>query len=389
MEQKTVCILGGGIGGVVAANLIKKGLGNNSRVILIDKNSDHIFAPSFLWIVDGKREPEQIKRPLKRLERKGIEFVRGEVTKISPGDNAIMVGDQTIKYDYLVVALGAESNMGAIDNLDDAAINFYSLDGILRLKKELQKFKGEDVVVLIPSTPYKCPAAPYEVAFLVEARLREKAGAKINTHVCTVEGLPMPGAGPEVGQMIKGLLANRGINFKPTVEVDSIDPKLKTITFKGGERQRADLLITVPPHKSPDVVKEAGLTNEAGWIPVDKKTLETKFRNIFAVGDITAIKLEGRYKPEKQLMVPKAGVFAHGEAEVVAANIIADIKGVTRTLKFNGEGSCFLELGDGTAGFAGGRFYEMPRPIVEMKKPSRLQALKKVAFEKYWFWRWL
>ncbi|MCK4268385.1 MAG: NAD(P)/FAD-dependent oxidoreductase, partial [Actinomycetia bacterium] len=315
MEQKTICVLGGGIGGVVAANLIKKGLDNSGRVILIDKNPDHIFAPSFLWIVDGKREPEQIKRPLKRLERKGIEFVQGEIAKIDPADNSILVGDQTIKYDYLVVALGAESNMGAIDNLDDAAINFYSLDGILRLKKELQEFKGEDVVVLIPSSPYKCPAAPYEAAFLIDSKLRAmNKRAKTNISICTVEGLPMPGAGPEVGQMIKGLLSDRGIDFKPTLEVDSIDPKLKTITFKGGERQQADLLITVPPHKSPDVVKEAGLTNEAGWIPVDKKTLETKFRNIFAVGDITAIKLEGRYKPEKQLMVPKAGVFAHAEA---------------------------------------------------------------------------
>ena len=337
----------------------------------------------------GKREPEQIKRPLKQLERKNIEFIRGEIAKIEPADNSILVGDQLIKYDYLVVALGADSNISAIENLDEAAINFYSLDGILRLKKELQEFEGQDVVILIPSTPYKCPAAPYEVAFLIEARLRKmNRREKTNISVCAVEPLPMPGAGPEVGQMIKGLLSERGINFKPTVEVGSIDPKLKTITFKGGETQRADLLVTVPPHKSPDVVKEAGLTNEAGWIPADKKTLETKFRNIFAIGDITAIKLEGRYKPEKQLMVPKAGVFAHGEAEVVAANIIADIKGVTRTKEFDGEGSCFLELSDGTAGFAAGRFYEIPHPIVEMKKPSRFQALKKVAFEKYWFWRW-
>lgn len=124
-----------------------------------------------------------------------------------------------------------------------------------------------------------------------------------------------------------------------------------------------------------------------GWIPVDAKTLKTKFDNIYAIGDVATVKLEGRYKPDKQLMLPKAGVFAHAEAEVVAANIAADIKGSGGRREFDGHGSCFLELGDGTAGYSTGNFFALPHPKVAMKGPARRFRFYKLLFEKWWFWR--
>ncbi len=390
MSQKVICVLGGGIGGVVAANTLKKTLGGTGRVILIDKNPDHVYAPSFLWVLAGSREPEQIKRPLARLERKGIEFINESVSSIDPEKKSLTAGAQTIDYDYLVLSLGAESNMSAIPGLDEAAINLYTLAGIEGLKKTLAEFKQGEVILLIPSNPYKCPAAPYEAAFLLDTLLRGgKARGKISINIFTVEPLPMPGAGPKIGQTIKELLESRDIGFNPNIEVESIEPASKEITFKDGQKARADLLVTIPPHQAPDVVKEAGLTNEAGWVPVDKNSLETRVKNVYAIGDVTTIKLDGRYKPEKPLMLPKAGVFAHEEALVVAARIAADIKGESPKSEFTGHGSCMLELGDGTAGYANGDFYAVPHPLVEMKKPSRKWHYYKIIFEKYWFWRWL
>ena len=389
MSQKTICVLGGGIGGVVAAGTLKKALGAAGRVILIDKNPDHVFAPSFLWVLAGSREPEQIKRPLVRLERKGIEFINEPVSSIDPEDNSITVGDQTIGYDYLVISLGADSNMPAVPGLEEAAINLYTLPGIERLKKTLAEFEHGEVVLLIPSNPYKCPAAPYEAAFLLDAHLRgPKARGNIDISIYTVEPLPMPGAGPKIGQTIKGLLESRAIGFNPNIAVESIEPTTKEITFEAGEKKRADLLITVPPHQAPDVVKEAGLTNESGWIPVNKRTLATQYENVYAIGDVTTIKLDGRYRPEKPLMLPKAGVFAHEEALVVAARIAGNIKGTAHKSEFTGIGSCMLELGNGTAGFAKGDFYAVPHPLVNMRKPSRKWHYYKILFEKYWFWRW-
>lgn len=389
MSQKTVCVLGGGIGGVVAAVSLKKALGKAASIILIDKNPEHIFAPSFLWVLAGQRSSKQIMRPLERLRRKGIDFVNQEILKIDPIENSVILKDRLVKYDYLVLALGAESNMPLIDGLEEAAINFYSLEGINRLRKAIDEFDSGEAVILVPSNPYKCPAAPYEAAFLLDTEIRQKKQKNdVNISIYTIEPLPMPGAGPQIGKAIKGFLESRDIKFFPNMSIDTIDPASKIVNFKGGEKKRADLLVTVPPHKAPAVVIEAGLADNSGWIPVDNKTLETKYKNIFAVGDVTKITLEGRYKQDKPLSLPKAGVFAHEEALVVAENIASDIRNEPKKKEFNGNGSCFLELGDGSAGYAVGNFYAVPHPVVKMRKPSRRWHLYKVFFEKYWFWRW-
>lgn len=389
MSAKTICVLGGGIGGVVAAVKLKKRLGAKANVILIDKSAYHVFQPSFLNVLSGKRTPEEIRRRLDRLERKGVEFINAEVEEISPQENRVKAAGREIGYDYLVIALGAELDMPAVPGLENAAINLYSLDGILKIKEAVARFSGGRVVILIPAMPYKCPAAPYEAAFLLDAEFRRRGVRKhVDIAVYTFEPLPMPTAGPQVGQAIKSILDNREIDFNPQIAVESVDTRTKEVSLADGRKIEADMLIAVPPHKAPSVIEGTGLANEAGWIPVDPKTLGTKHENVFAIGDVSAIKLEGRYMPDKQLMLPKAGVMAHHEAEVVAANIAAKINAGGTQMEFDGKGSCFLDLGDGTAGYAAGDFYAVPHPSVEMKSPSRLWRLYKSAFEKYWFWRW-
>lgn len=390
MTKKTICILGGGTGGIVTANLLKKSLKNNAEVILIDKNPFHLFEPSMLWLLTSKRQPEQIKRNLNELERKGIKVINAEVEKIEPKSNLIKIDGKEIKYDYLVTALGAQPNLTAIKGLKEAAINLYSIDGILEIKEQLKHFKSGEIVILIPSMPYKCPAAPYEASFIInEQLLKNGLKDRVKISIYTFESLPMPTAGPQIGNMIKDLLDSRGINYNTEIAIQEVNPTNKEMIFKDGKRKKADLLITIPPHKSSDVVKEALLTNEAGWIAVDSKTLKTKYDNIYAIGDITAIKLEGKYKPDKPLMLPKAGVFARKEAEIVANNISSKIKGVGKQKEFDGKGACFLDLGDGTAGFATGNFFDFPHPSIKLKTPGRKWLYLKTLYEKYWFWHWL
>jgi sulfide:quinone oxidoreductase len=136
------------------------------------------------------------------------------------------------------------------------------------------------------------------------------------------------------------------------------------------------------------VVKKANLVDGSGWIPVDGETLKTRFENVYAIGDITTIRLPGQYKPDKPLNLPKAGVFAHYQAEVLAHNISAEINGEKSDRKFSGNGYCFLELGDGLSGFAKGNFYTLPAPDVKMYKSSRAWHFAKVLFEKWWLWKW-
>ena len=204
---------------------------------------------------------------------------------------------------------------------------------------------------------------------------------KVELDVYTPEALPMAVTGPEIGEGVVGLLAHKGIAFHPGRQVESVDRGKREVAFAGGETAPFDLLIAVPEHRAPAVVREAGLTDASGWVAVDAATLETAHENVFAIGDVTRIPLADG------LPLPKAGVFAEAQAQVVARQIAHRIAGGKRPEPFDGVGRCFLEAGGGAAGMAEGDFYARQRRI-SMKQPSIVWHWAKLAFEKYWLWRW-
>jgi sulfide:quinone oxidoreductase len=136
------------------------------------------------------------------------------------------------------------------------------------------------------------------------------------------------------------------------------------------------------------VIRDSGLANETGWISVDAHTLATQFAGVYALGDVTVIPLPGRLKPDVPLALPKAGVFAHRQAEVVAYNLAAEILGQDFRRSFDGFGGCFVELGDGRAGYGEGNFYDPHAPNVSLRPPARRWHWVKALIEKYWLWRW-
>lgn len=379
-----VLVLGGGIGGVVVANVLGKKLGRKHEILLVDRRTQHRFSPSFPWVMMGWREPHQVTRDLNLLNRKGIRYINGEVLKIDSANRVVKTGSKDLEYDYLVVALGAELAPEAISGFSDGAYHMYELEEAMRFREVLRSFSGGVVATGVSSLPFKCPAAPYEAALFMDYLFRKKGiREKVDFRFFTAEGRPMGVAPPEIGNAVKEMLESRGITYHPGVKLASVDSKKGEITFEGGKSMSFNLLFAVPPHRAPIVVGESGLTDESGWVPVDKRTLRTKYDDVFALGDVAKIML-AMGKP-----LPKAGVFAHGEAEVVAHNIVADIQG-NRGRKFDGRGECFLEVGYGKAGMARGNFYAEPTPDVKMRWPtvSRIWHWYKVLFEKYWFWRW-
>src|SRR3989338_9946947 len=166
-NQKTIIILGGGTGGLAAANELKKKVGEKARVILIDKSPHHIYAPSFLWLMLGKRQAEKIQRPLSLLQRKGIEFINEEITKIDLENKLVKTQNQSQQYNYLIVSLGAELIPDKIPDLAESGHNLYALKEVERLRTDLENFPGGKVAVVVSSLPFKCPTAPYEAAFLL------------------------------------------------------------------------------------------------------------------------------------------------------------------------------------------------------------------------------
>ncbi len=380
--SRTALILGAGLGGLVAAETLRKLLPASDRVIAVDRAERHFFPPSLLWLMVGERKPEDFTRSLDRLIGRGVEFRRGDVTRIDPQRREVEIAGEALAADALVIALGAEYAPETIPGLAQAGLNLYTMEGATAIRDALARFEGGRIVVLTAAPMYKCPAAPYEAALLVESHLRKRGVRdKATIEFFAAEPRPMVVAGPELGAAVRGMIEARGIAYHPEHQVNEIDPAARRIGFANGVAAEYDLMIYVPPHRAPAVVRAAGLTNETGWIPVDRHTLQTQFDNVFALGDITIIPLKmGR-------PLPKAGVFAHGQAEVVAHNIAHAWTGKGTPRQFTGYGMCFIEAGGGRAGIGKGNFYAEPTPRVEMRGPNVFWHAGKILYEKYWLYR--
>lgn len=382
-ETKTIIILGGGVGGLIAANDLKKKLGKVHRIVLVDREPNHLFSPSLLWLMTGLRQPEKIQRELARLQKKGIEVVRGEISRIDPGNREVHVNGEAIQGDYLVISLGADLAPESIPGLAEGGHNFYTLEGSEAFRDAFKAFNAGKLAVLVSSVPFKCPAAPYEAAMLMAYDLRKrKIQQQVQVDLFVAEPGPMGVAGPELSGAVRQMVEDRGITYHPEHIIQKVDPARRNLAFANGVKADYDLLAYVPPHRVPTVVRDAGLVGESGWVPVNRETLETTFTNVYAIGDITGIPLK-LGKP-----LPKAGTFAHAQAEIVAHNIACQIMAKGHPKKFEGNGECFIEMGEGKAGFARGNFYAEPTPKVKMYKPGRHWHAGKVLFEKDWLRKW-
>jgi sulfide:quinone oxidoreductase len=380
-DPKTVLILGGGVGGVATARALRKRLPAAHRIVLVDRERDHVFAPSLLWLMVGQRTADAITRPLARLARKGIDVRVGNVEHIDPDSRIVTVSGEALPADYLVITLGAELAPDVIPGLAQAGHNFYARSGAESLWTALQNLRAGRIVVLTAAPAYKCPAAPYEGAMLIDGWYRKhRLRDRVQIDVYAAEPAPMGVAGPHVSSAVTRLLAAKGIPYHPEHQVNAVDAGRRRLTFANGTQVDFDLLAYVPPHRAPAVIRESGLTGESGWMSVDRHTLKTRWSRVYAIGDVVSIPL-ALGKP-----LPKAGVFAHKEAEVVAENIAHAIADEVQTARFDGHGECFIEIGDGKAGFGGGDFYAEPKPAVTLHPPSWRWHLGKVWVEKSWLY---
>ncbi len=384
MAGKTVVILGGGVGGLMTANRLRTLLPARHRIVVVEKNSQHSLAASYLWVMSGDRDPAAITRRTASLLRHGVELVSSEVRGIDVTRGVVEVDSGSLSYDFLVAALGAEMAPDLVPGLA-AAHTFYTLDGAVQLRDSLQQFSGGTIAVVVSSVPYKCPGAPHEGAMLIADTFRRRGmREKVGLHLFTPEPQPMPVAGPELGDAVRSMLGSSGVDFHPGHKLKEVLPEKGELVFEGKEPVGFDLLVSIPPHRGSTQARESGLANETGWIPVDPATLKTKHDNVYAIGDATTIAIPGRWKPDVPLNLPKAGVFAHCQADVVAHRIAAEINGSSASATFAGDGYCVLEAGGRMAGFAYGDFLATPQPKVHMRNLGRSWHVGKVLFEKWW-----
>ena len=381
-DPKTIVILGGGIGGVATANRLRRRLQRHHRIVLVNRDPDFTFAASYLWVMSGQRRPGQITRPLRKLERRGIEVVIGNVTAIDPTNRSVIVDGKRIVGDYLVVSLGADYADDTIPGLRDAGATFATLIGAVQLGLSVGSITSGRILVVTGAPLYRCPAAPYEAALLVDEMLRQSGRrSSVDVAIHAAEPGPMAVAGANVSRAVEAILAERNIDYQASHQITSAESG--RVQFADGNAQDFDLLAYMPPIRSPHVIAESPLASASGWIETDRHTLATSFPGVYAIGDNTQTPLS-MGKP-----LPRAGVFAHGQALVVADNIAAQINGEPTSASFDGKGGCFIESGFGRAGYGSGDFFAEPSPSVAVRAPSRRNHVGKVLFEQNVLRRWL
>lgn len=319
----SILILGGGTGGVVAANVLGKILDREHRITLIDRRDSHIFYGSFPLLMVNRRKPEDLKKRLSTLRKKGVEFVQTEIRGIFSQESVVRTDTGPFKYDYLIISLGAEHHPETVPGFSEGAFNAYSLEGLDDLRNRLEEFHEGRIVFFISSLPFICPPAPYEMMFLLDDYFRQRGiRKKVELTMVTPEPSPEPLAGPKVGLSVRKMMDERDIDLNTEAKVLSLDYGAGKLNLDQGVSFEGELFIGVPPHWGPSIMRDTGLIEGGGWIEVSPRTLQTRVKNIYAIGDATALRL-----PVKKVLAPKAGIFAHYQAEVVARNIASLIAG--------------------------------------------------------------
>jgi len=372
-EKAKVLILGCGLAGSTVAVRLAGKVRKRASIRVIEPKQNFQLPASFQWVMMGWRRPSEVQRSLRPLARKGIDIVNDSVEKVSIQKKIVKTKTGEYSYDHLIIATGADYATSLIPGFEEYANHTYDLEHATKFRDHVQKFKGGRLIVAISRVPFKCPPAPYEVALLLEQHFRS-TGRKSTVQIFTPEPQPLPAAGPVIGRQMLKLLENRGVSYNPKTVLKRVEKS--RIVFDNGEAEY-DLLYVVPPHTCPKPIVEAGLTDSSGWIPINPQTLTTKYENVYGLGDVTSVETAHGHVP----FLPKAGVFAIGQAEILADNLAAKITGENRTSTWNGNGHCFLATGGEEAAFLQGSFLSNP-PRLEFHTPSQKWYQDRLTFEK-------
>jgi sulfide:quinone oxidoreductase len=355
--SERVVVLGAGFGGLELSTMLSEASGGEIDVTLIDKNDSFVFGYSKLDVMFGRTTLDAVRLPYRDIAKAGVRLVQQTITAINPHARLVTTEDGVHEADFLVVALGADYDLDATPGLAEGGNEFYSVRGAERLGELLPAFSKGRAIIGVCGAPFKCPPAPSEAALLLHDHLSAR-GVRDECEISFVIplGSPVPPS-PETSRALLAAFAERGIEFVPGRRVSSLDPARAVAVLDDGSEMAYDLFLGVPKHRAPDVVVASGMT-EDGYVPVNPRTLETRFPGVYAVGDVATIG------------VPKAGVFAEGAARVVAASMIANLRNGAQPDAYNGLGSCYIEFGAGRVGRVDVDFLSGPKPTGTYHEPS-------------------
>jgi sulfide:quinone oxidoreductase len=385
-----VLILGGGTGGTLAANRLRRRYPESElSVTVVDQDDRHVYQPGLLFVPFGLAHVEDLVRPRSRQMRRGITFVRQEIDHVDIAAHTVELGDGTVlEYDVLVVATGARLVPEETDGLmgsgwRDRVFTFYDPEGAASLEAALAIFDGGRVVVNLFDLPIKCPVAPLEFCFLADWYFRER-GIRDRVELVYVTPLDAAFTKPVAAEHFSGLLAERGIELVTEFNTGEVDGAGRRLVSYDGREEPFDLAVVVPLHGGAAYVgRSPGLGDELGFVPTDQRTLQSKAApDVFVIGDAA------------DLPASKAGSVTHFEGETLEENVARFLEGEPLVEGFDGHSSCFIETGFHKALLIDFNYEQEPVPGhyptavgLPLLKESRLNHLGKLLFESmYWHW---
>lgn len=342
--MKDLVILGAGTAGTMAANKLRPRLDAKEwRITIVDQDNTHHYQPGYLFLPFGMYRPSEIVKPREKFIPKGVELTIGEIDRVIPAENAVLLADgRRLPYDQLVIATGTTPRPDQTPGLmgpewRKSVHEFYTFEGSQALAAALDKWEGGRLVIHITEMPIKCPVAPLEFAFLADSYFKKRG---MRDRVELVYVTPLDGAftRPLAARTLGGMLEERGIALEPDFAIEHVDEERKVLVSYDEREVPFDLLVTVPLNMGADYIARSGLGDELNYVPVDKHTLLSKaWPNIFALGDASDIPAS------------KAGSTAHFAVDVFAENFVHHIRGEAMPERFDGHANCFIESGGGKA----------------------------------------
>ena len=388
MSKKQIVILGGGTGGTMTANRLRRRFdADEAEIHVVDRDDRHVYQPGLLFVPFGLASLDEIVRPRRRQLRNGIAFHEAEVAWVgarpqrgrAPRRRRAPLRRARRRSG---VRLQPEETDGLTGpGWNDRVFTFYDPDGAEGLRRALERFDGGRLVVNLVDMPIKCPVAPLEFAFLADWHLRER-GIRDRTELVYSTPLDNAFTKPTCAEHLSFLLDEKEIELVTEFSAGEVDGAGGTLTSFDGRTLDFDLLVTVPLHGGAAFVERTpGLGDALGFVPTDKATLQTTVKpNVFAIGDATDVPTS------------KAGSVAHFEAEVLSENIARYFADEELERGFDGHANCFIETGFHKALLIDFNYDTEPLPGhfptvfgLPLLQESRLNHFGKLAFQWiYW-----
>jgi len=381
-----VVILGGGTGGTLTANRLRKQLGRDADITVVDQDDDHVYQPGLLFVPFGLTHAEDLIRPRDRQLKKGIDFIESGIDRVDIENRKVVLDNgTTLDYDVLVIATGARLVPEETEGLTgpgwmEKVFTFYDIPGATGLEQALADFEGGRIAINIVDMPIKCPVAPLEFSFLADWYFHER-GIRDQVELTLVTPLDGAFTKPRSSELLSSMLDEKGIALVTEFNTGEVDGRAgKLIGFDGREVD-FDLGVVIPVHSGAEYVgRSPGLGDALDFVETDPHTLQSKAApEVFVIGDASNVPAS------------KAGSVSHFEGEVMVENIMRFLAGEELDASFDGHANCFIETGFDKALLIDFNYDQepvdghFPTPVgLPLLKESRLNHLGKLMFQ--WFY---